>query len=108
MHLDGAALQPTTSVELYLPWNDTWINLPTLPDIKQHGTVLPVTDTLIMSLAIAGGSNSLHLVGGVHQDWNTGATSMTNNVWRLFFHIGNHSYYWDDHYTHDMGKCGVI
>ena len=88
-----------------MPWNDTWIDLPALPDIAYpDGTVYPMTDTHIMAL---GGGNRLHLVGGENTEWNTGAGRVTRKVWQLQFNRGNHSYQWTDQYDSDMGKCRV-
>ena len=98
----------TNSVEVYLPWNDTWIDLPTLPDISKHdGSVVPMTDTNILSLDIASSGNRLHLVGGESMNWNTGAMTDVKKVYRLEFDRGNKSYSWSDHYDHEMGKCGL-
>ena len=91
-----------------MTWNDTWIDLPTLPDFTYHdGTVWPMTDTLLMSLDTAGSVNSLHLVGGENRDWSTGVQTVTWKVWELQFNRGKPHYHWDDGLDHEMGKCGL-
>ena len=107
MYLDEHGSHPTTSVELYLPWTNTWIDLPPLPHITAHGTMYNITDTLIMSLATAGGGNTLHLVGGQNSDWSTGEERVTRKVWQLRFSSDTHSYHWTDVLDSKMGKCGV-
>ena len=118
-------LQRTESVELYLPWNDTWIDLPTLPQWKEFdvkndaewnhdadvdGWEEEMTVTQIMSLANAGRRNILYLLGGANI--RTYRKKMTNKVWWLAFNTGNHSYYWYYSAYHAMGKfvggCPVL
>ena len=90
-----------------MPWNDTWIDLPTLPDwTYPDGTVYPVTDTLIMSLASPGGANILHLLGGANVDWTTRLETVNRKVWQLGFDRGSQSYFWTDKLDPDMCKCG--
>ena len=62
-HYDAEnVLHTTNSVELYLPWNDIWIDLPNLPHWEDPNGNYSMTETLIMSLQIAGDLNSLHLL----------------------------------------------
>ena len=102
---------PTNSVELYLPWNDTWIGLPTLPELTDvDGIVYNMTHTLIMSLAISGNAYSLHLLGGNNVDFNNPdeeSFTYTNNVWQLMRNDGNNTYYWAQGHELNMGNGGV-
>ena len=59
-----------------------------------------------MSLATAGGVNTLHLFGGDNHDWSKGLLSMTGKVWQILFSSDSHSYNWME-FDSDMGKCGV-
>jgi hypothetical protein len=107
MYSDGHARHPTNSVELYLPWSDSWIPLPPLPNIVlDDGTALPMTDTLIMSLAATLDTNSLHVMGGANTNWNTGMGQVTSEVWQLHYNSANHTHYWD-YSIHDLGKYVV-
>ena len=108
LYVDGHDRHTTNSVELYLPWNDSWIDLPDLPDFAHDGAVVPMTDTHIMSLAISGDANHLHLVGGQHSDWSTSVERMTGQVWRLEFDQDKHRYYWDGRLDRDMGRFGLL
>ena len=84
------------------------MDLPPLPHFTwDDGTINNMTDTLIMSLATTGSTNTLHLVGGEHTDWNTGLGKETSKVWQLQFTSDTHSYHWIDVVDTDMGKCGV-
>ena len=106
--MDGDGYHPTNSVELYLPWNNTWVSLHDLPDFPaDDGAVVNMTNTLIMSVDITGAGNTLHLMGGEHTDWSTGVTRITSKVWRLRFNTDTHSYHWKDEIDSNMGKCGV-
>jgi hypothetical protein len=107
VYIDGDGLHPTSSVELYLPWNDSWIPLPDLPHFTYDGAVWPMTNTLIMSLGITGTTNSLYMMAGANTDWNTGVERMTSKVWQLYYNSANHTYYWDNSLATDMGKYGV-
>jgi hypothetical protein len=107
VYRDGDVLHPTSSVELYLPWSDSWIPLPSLPNITlSDGAVLPMTNTHIMFL-VTNSANMVHLVGGTSTDWNTGLETMTSKVWELPYNRANHTYYWDTSIAPDMGKYGV-
>ena len=106
-YLDDEGLaHAAISVELYLPWNDTWIDLDFLPAMTHNGTVFHMTDTHIMSLAVAGFSNRLSLLGGMIMDWNTDIELITDRVCKLTFNFGKHSYFWDACVHLVMGKCG--
>ena len=100
--MDGV-VHPTSSVEVYLPWNDTWLELPPLP-------VLPpghrMTESRIFSLN-RGGILKLLLLGG---DYNlgsgasTGGGEYTRSVWRLEWRNSNSSYYWTDELVPALGE----
>ena len=84
------------TVELYLPWSDSWIDLPDLPNWEyEDGTVVQMTDTNIVSLPISSDTHSVALLGGEHVDWDTGEESMNPNVWELVFNNENKTYTWD-------------
>jgi len=96
--LDKAgAFQDVLSVEVYLPWNNTWLELPTLPTTTlADGSVLNMTFTQIFSLTMgSAGGSTLCLLGGEHADLDRDVGTFTPHVWRLSYHSGNHTYYWD-------------
>ena len=102
----GSLFYERNSVELYLPWNDTWIDLPTLPEIIYANVlVLNMTSTRIMSMALAGNLNALYLVGGSGVDWNMSDEIVNKSVWQLKYSNVNYSYYWAN--DTEMGKCGM-
>ena len=106
---DAGVYHSVNSVELYLPWNNTWVFLPQLPQFTNgDGSVISMTDTHIMSLDLINGAFSLYLIGGSHLDYNTDVETVSDRVWRLVFNTTNHGYYWY-HDTHlpDMGKLGL-
>ena len=78
-------------MEVYIPWNNTWLDLPPLPDLGDGGSRMD--ETRIMSLPASGGSY-LYLVGGSSTDWNIGETTYTRTVWRLVWDIGSQTYSW--------------
>ena len=90
-------LHPISSVELYLPWNDTWLELPPLPG---DGQGQRITDTHIFSLNANGGLG-LNLLGGV-LSLSSGGEVYTNHVWQLMW--TNSSYYWTDELFPPMGE----
>ena len=56
LYSDKRLPYPINSVEMYLPWNDTWGDLPTLPNwTGADGTVHQMTNTHIMSLMTTDG-----------------------------------------------------
>ena len=78
---DRGTRHPVSGVELYIPWNNTWVPLPTLPDwADDDGSVYHMTDTHIMPMSVAGVCNSLYLVGGTSMDWSTMVFYMTKTV----------------------------
>merc|ERR1712008_184835 len=67
LYLDKAGrFQPVHTVEVYLPWNNTWLELPTLPTVTyDDGSVLNITLTQILSLTMgSGGVTTVCLLGG--------------------------------------------
>ena len=58
-------MQNTRTVEVYLPWSNTWFNLPTLPTFTDDdGAQYNITDAHIFSMLTTGGFYKLYLVGG--------------------------------------------
>ena len=93
-------IHPISTAEVYLPWKDTWLELPPLPDMRPG---YRMEYTHIFSLHTDNGLR-LHLLGGYY-DQGGGETMYTRNVWRLEWSPSNSSYYW----THgalepDMGE----
>ena len=98
----GGVPHPVNSVELYLPWNNTWLDLPPLPDLgNKHGRM---DRTNIMSLTDGGGSH-LYLLGGYSTDLTTGMTATTGTVWRLMG-VGpkSQSYAWTSSFDPALGR----
>ena len=92
------------SVEVYLPWSDTWFNLPTLPTFNDgDGAQYNITDAHIFNI-LTQDSYQLYLVGGVNYDIARGAVSPTKHIYRLHYYDG--TYYWnhDSALYPDMGK----
>ena len=90
---DRGAFHFVHSVEVYLPWNNTWLDLPPLPELSDGGGRMDMTR--IMSLTDSGGSY-LYLLGGSSSDRNTGFTTDTGTVWRLLWDRGSRTYSWID------------
>ena len=104
----GFFYNPLKSVEVYLPWNDTWMDLPNLPTwTVEDGTAYQATLTHIMSLATTGDTNKLHLIGGACMDWNTQAEGIVGTVWRQAFNSRNETFFWEQRFDPETGKCGV-
>jgi hypothetical protein len=86
----GLGLRHTPSVEVYIPWNDTWAPLPDLPMFTAPGgTELRMVNTQIFPLQQEG-SMSLYILGGSGDDWTTSATG---KVWSLKWSPGT-QYSW--------------
>ncbi len=62
-----------------------------------------MTDTQLMFLPSPDGRLSLHLLGGDSQEWSTGGVHPTQQVWRLGWNDGNHSYSWTADWDPDLG-----
>jgi hypothetical protein len=91
---------PVHSAEVYLPWNDTWVELPDLPSFRdpKTGTYKNISQTRILSL-----SNVVHLIGGIAIDWKTNSEKISNLVWRLKFNSVNQSFFWTNDVDQPMG-----
>ena len=91
------------SVEVYLPWNNTWLELPPLPliDCDQR---LRMDNTRIFSLD-KDGWLTLYLLGGF-SSLDNGMGYNTRAVWRLDWITSNQSYRWtkDDDLYPPMGE----
>ena len=101
---DKGTMHPVSSAELYIPWNNTWVPLPTLPDWTADGSVHQMTITQVMVMDTAGVANRLYLVGGASMDWSTMTESSIKTVWVLRFNSASHGYYWDSSTTQAMGE----
>ena len=88
-------------MEVYIPWNDTWIYLPELPDLGDG--VGRMDQTYIMELSGSGGSH-LYLLGGSHTDWKIGFIETTKTVWRLVWDMGSKTYSWTDMAIPELGR----
>ena len=105
MYEDDAELYHyTRTVEVYLPWSDTWFNLPTLPTFSDvDGTQYNITAAQIFSI-LTSNSYQVYLMGGVNYDINRSVVKPTKQVYRLeyngTFHYWNH----DSAIVPDMGK----
>ena len=100
----GRLVHSVSSVEVYIPWNDTWMDLPQLPDFG--GGQGRMDKTRIMSLPglAGGGEPGLYLLGGSSSNWSRGEETDTNQVWRLMWDHGSHTYSWTDTYQQELGR----
>ena len=98
---DGGVYHPVHSVEVYIPWNDAWLDLPPLPDMEEDDGRMDMT--AIMHLANSGGT-SLYLLGGTSTDWTIFETNITKTVWRLQWDRGSHTYSWTKRDTPALGR----
>ena len=99
---DGGSRHPVNSVEVYLPWNNTWVGLPPLPDLGEGDGRLDLSP--IMSLPSGGGGSDLCLLGGSSNDYNTGIATDVNTVWRLVWESTSQTYSWINTYVPALGK----
>ena len=89
------------SVEVYIPWNNTWIDLPPLPDLGDgYGRM---DHTRIMFLPDSGGTH-LYLLGGRSTDWNKGDAKVIGTVWRLVWDKSSLTYSWTDSFDPELGR----
>ena len=89
-------------MELYVPWNDTWIYLPDLPKINEE---LIMSKTHIVSIADNNRGSALLLLGGTFVNRKTMSDETTSRgVWRLRWDETSHSYSWTDQFDTKMGK----
>ena len=89
---------PISSAEVYLPWKDTWLELPPLPVIDQGHRM---EETRIFSLNT--NRLSLYLLGGDYVQAR-GGRMYTRSVWKLQWRASNSSYYWTDEWEPWMGE----
>ena len=95
-------MHKTRTAEVYLPWSDSWFNLPTLPTFTDDGAQYNITDAHIFSI-LTGGLYELYLVGGMNFDIARHAVIPTKHIYVLEY---NGTYHWNqnsDLYP-DMGK----
>ena len=90
---DRGAFHSVQSVEVYIPWNNTWLDLPALPDLSDEGGRMDLTR--ILSLTDSAGS-FLYLLGGSSNNWDSGECRETGTVWRLEWDRGSCTYSWRD------------
>ena len=76
--------------EVYLPWKDTWLELPPLPDIDPGHRM---EFTRIFTLNTGGNGLRLYLLGGDYAQARGGGR-YTRRVWMLNWNPSNSSYYW--------------
>ena len=88
-----------STAEVYLPWKDTWLELPPLPDMVPGHRM---EETRIFSLIRDSGLR-LHLLGGDY-GMARGGEMFTRNVYQLQWEDSNSSYYWTDEWSPDMGE----
>ena len=88
-------------MEVYIPWNNTWLDLPPLPDPGDGAGRMDQTRIMFMT---GGGGMQLYLLGGTRYDWNTGTATVTGRVWRLVWESGSHTYSWTDSYVPALGR----
>ena len=103
---DANVLHPSPTVELYIPWNQTWVSLPPLPTLSP---TLDMWFTRIISMRSGSGIDKLFLVGGEHADPNTGVGTYTRQVWTLR-HNSSGYYYWysNSDLDPDMGNYSIV
>ena len=94
-------MHKTRTAEVYLPWSDSWFNLPTLPTFTDDGAQYNITDAHIFSILTTGGGYKLYLVGG--GDIARGVVTLTKHIYHLEY---NGTYHWNQDSTlyPDMGK----
>lgn len=85
-HIYITGFYTVSSVELYIPWNDTWVDLPILPIFTDIGGQ---RITLTKMLWLQSPVNGLYLLGGCVAD-----DSCTRQVWRLQWAEDTQSYFW--------------
>ena len=100
---DASVLHPTPTVELYIPWNRTWVSLPPLPTLDQGDMWF----TRIISM-MSGGLNMLYLVGGLHYDPNTRVGTYTRHVWTLQHSSSGYYWYSNSDVDPDMGNYSIV
>ena len=79
-------------MEVYIPWNNTWLDLPPLPDLGDGGGRME--KTRIMSMTDSSNGLALYLLGASRTEMNTGWTTSTDIVWTLVWDMGSKTYSW--------------
>ena len=100
-------IHPATRVELYIPWNDTWIYLPDLPKKEDQvkNEELIMSKTHIVSIAENERGSALLLLGGTFVNRKTMSEEIpSRGVWRLLWDKTSHSYSWTDQFDTKMGE----
>ena len=85
-------INPVHSVEVYLPWNNTWLELPPLPVLPYQHQEYRMDETRIFSINRMGSLN-LYLLGGTSVV-DSGGGLFSRSVWRLEWLTSNNSYHW--------------
>ena len=96
-------LHQPRSAEVYIPWTNTWFNLPTLPTFTDDdGAQYNITDAHIFSIITEGGYK-LYLVGGMNYDIARQLVLPTKHIYLLEY---NGTYHWNHESAlyPDMGK----
>ena len=101
---EDKVIHSENSVELYLPWNDTWIKLPSLPYLEGEEDRLYRSHILYLPDLSGPATSSLYLLGGVSEEWNTGRVEVTNRVWRMLWNIYNNTYFWNNENIPPLGR----
>ena len=89
-------------MEVYIPWNNTWLDLPPLPDLVD-GDSWPMDETRIMFIEREAGS-FLYLLGGSNHHWNTESEKTIGRVWRLQWDKGFQNYSWTTFGNQALGR----
>ena len=89
-------------MELYIPWNNTWLDLPPLPDLADGAGRMD--RTRIMHMTGSEGGFRLYLLGGSTTDWNTGESTFTETVWRIVWDSSSKTYSWTNRATPVLGR----
>ena len=108
MHEEKGKASSTPSVEVYLPWSNTWRPLPELPCwISDDGRERQVTNTRLFPLVEDGGC-SLLLLGGGNYNFTNADEKVTSKVWKLRWNEDTRHYYWTDLWDYRMGKLPTL
>ena len=80
-------------MELFVPWNDTWIYLPDLPKIEVEKEELIMSKTHVVSIAENDRGSALLLLGGTFVNRKTMSEEKSSRgVWRLLWDKTSCSY----------------
>ena len=89
-------------MEVYIPWNNTWLDLPLLPDLGEGDGRMD--RTRILYTTDSAGGFYLSLLGGSSTRWNTAEYTSVNNVWTLLWDKGSKTYSWTDRDAPALGR----